>query len=145
LRIILDYLTNGAIAMRFIAVVIIVFILSAVVTEPVYAPLHYPLPPPPEPLTMLATAYSRSAREGTADGITARGSFVREGIVAVDPRTIPLGTEIFIEDMGLFVAEDTGGNIKNNRLDIYFDCYDEAVSFGVRLVKVWVQHPGIVR
>jgi len=99
----------------------------------------------PTPLKMIATAYSRSEEEGTADGITKSGTMVRPGVVAVDPEVIPLGTEIFIEGLGVFTAEDTGGAIKGNRLDIYFESRKEALEFGVQSVNVFIiyceEHP----
>ena len=93
----------------------------------------------PTPLKMIATAYSRSEEEGTADGITKSGTMVRPGVVAVDPEVIPLGTEIFIEGLGVFTAEDTGGAIKGNRLDIYFESRKEALEFGVQSVNVFIK------
>jgi len=130
---------------KIITSTILTFMICAVVAKPVYAPLYYPPSPPPEPEIMVASAYSRSEREGTANGITKMGTRVREGVVAVDPKIIPLGTELYIDNMGLFVAEDTGGSIKENRLDIYFESYDEAIQFGIQPVKVWIQHPSAVR
>jgi len=93
----------------------------------------------PTPLKMIATAYSRSEEEGTADGITKSGTMVRPGVVAVDPEVIPLGTEIIIEGLGVFIAEDTGGAIKGNRLDIYFESRKEALEFGVQSVNVFTK------
>lgn len=93
----------------------------------------------PTPLKMIATAYSRSEEEGTADGITKSGTMVRPGVVAVDPEIIPLGTEIIIEGLGVFIAEDTGGAIKGNRLDIYFESRKEAFEFGVQSVNVFIK------
>ena len=93
----------------------------------------------PTPLKMIATAYSRSEEEGTADGITKSGTMVRPGVVAVDPEIIPLGTEIIIEGLGVFIAEDTGGAIKGNRLDIYFESRKEALEFGVQSVNVFIK------
>ena len=109
--------------------------------NPVFAPIYTapPQPPKPEPLKMIATAYSRSEEEGTADGITKSGIMVRPGVVAVDPEIIPLGTEIIIEGLGVFIAEDTGGAIKGNRLDIYFESRKEAFEFGVQSVNVFIK------
>jgi len=58
-------------------------------------------------------------------------------MIAVDPDVIPLGTRIEIKNMGFFTAEDTGGKIKGNRIDIYFDSKKEAEEFGKK--GVWVQ------
>jgi len=123
---------------------LIAMLLCSIFVNPVFAPIYTaplvsPLQPPkPEPLKMIATAYSRSEEEGTADGITASGTIVRPGVVAVDPDIIPLGTKIIIEGMGTYVAEDTGGAIKGNRLDIYYESRKEAFEFGVQSVNVFV-------
>ncbi len=52
-------------------------------------------------------------------GITASGKKVSKGHVAVDPSVIPLGTEFYSEEHGILTAEDTGGRIKGNRIDIF--------------------------
>ena len=52
-------------------------------------------------------------------GTTASGKKVERGHVAVDPSVIPLGTEFYTEEHGILKAEDTGGRIKGNRIDIF--------------------------
>ena len=52
-------------------------------------------------------------------GITASGKEVKRGYVAVDPSVIPLGTVFHTEEYGILKAEDTGGRIKGNRIDIF--------------------------
>lgn len=70
-------------------------------------------------------------------GITASGTKVQEGrTVAVYPKQIPLGTEVYIEGMGTYIAEDTGSAIKENCIDIYFDSHEEALEFGVKYLNV---------
>ena len=77
-------------------------------------------------------------------GITASGTKARPGVVAVDPRVIPLGTELYIQsldgtnDYGFAVAEDTGGSIKGNKIDLFFTTESQCYSFGRRNVKVYV-------
>ncbi len=84
----------------------------------------------------VATGYSQF-NEG-CDEITATGSRVRPGVVAVDPKVIPYGTRMFIVSndgayiYGLSTAEDCGGAIKNNRVDLYFETDPECFQFGVR-------------
>lgn len=69
---------------------------------------------------------------GKSDGITATGVKAIQGrTIAVDPRYIPYGTEVTING-NTYVAEDCGGNIKGNRIDIYFDNHNEALQFGVQ-------------
>ncbi len=60
----------------------------------------------------------------------------RWGIVACGP-LYPFGTIFVIEGMGVFVCEDRGSAITDNRLDIWFPSYEEAMEFGVR--KRWVK------
>jgi 3D (Asp-Asp-Asp) domain-containing protein len=73
-------------------------------------------------------------------GITASGTTVMDGrTIAVDPEQIPLGSKVYIEGIGFRVAEDTGGAIKGNRIDVYMSNLDEAIHFGVKKgVKVYV-------
>jgi 3D (Asp-Asp-Asp) domain-containing protein len=52
-------------------------------------------------------------------GITASGKNVKRGYVAVDPSVIPLGTEFHTEEYGILKAEDAGGRITGNRIDIF--------------------------
>lgn len=82
---------------------------------------------------MRATAYC------IPGGITATGASVRRGIVAVDPRVIPLGEKVYVEGYGSASALDTGGAIKGNRIDLYMNSQKEAMSWGVRNVTVYVQ------
>lgn len=90
-------------------------------------------------ITMEATAYDPSAGSKTAMGTRAR-----VGAVAVDPRVIPLGSKLYIESMdgyssyGYATAEDTGGAIKGNRIDLFYSSNSEALRFGRRNVRVYV-------
>jgi len=63
-------------------------------------------------------SYERDLRLN-GKGITASGKKVSIGHVAVDPSFIPLGTEFYSEAHGILRAEDTGGRIKGNRIDIF--------------------------
>lgn len=68
---------------------------------------------------------------------TATGTIPAEGrTIAVDPRVIPYGTKVVIDGMGTYVAEDCGGGVKGNHIDIYFDTHDAAVAFGRRRLYV---------
>jgi len=91
----------------------------------------------------IATGYSADDPAQGTSSITATGSEVKEGIVAVDPEVIPLGTEIEIKGLGKFVAEDTGGKIKGNRIDIFFESKQEAKAFGRKGVWVKVEDDSI--
>ncbi len=85
----------------------------------------------------VATGYSANDPNQGTNATTATGTEVREGIVAVDPDIIPLGTKIEVKELGTFVAEDTGGKINGNRIDIFFDSKQEAKEFGKK--EVWVK------
>lgn len=74
-------------------------------------------------------------------GKTASGSGVRRGIVAADPRVLPLGTKIEIEAgsySGTYTVSDTGGAVKGKILDIWVPSCSEARKFGRKKIKVSV-------
>jgi 3D (Asp-Asp-Asp) domain-containing protein len=60
------------------------------------------------------------------------------GLVAVDPRVIPLGTHLYVEGYGFALAADTGGAIKGNRIDLCYDSVAFANRFGRKKVRVHV-------
>ncbi len=82
-------------------------------------------------------------------GFTASGVWVREGIVAGDPRVLPLGSVIDIKFDGETRTEnevmDTGGKIKGYIVDIWMPTCEEAIEFGRREVKVRVRKKGTLR
>ena len=88
-----------------------------------------------------ATAYTHTD-EG-CNMITSTSTTVRIGTVAVDPTVIPYGTRMFIMSndgkyvYGIATAEDCGGAIQNERLDLYFPTTDECFQFGVRNCTVY--------
>lgn len=91
--------------------------------------------------TMTATAYYAFGSGGNdinGNGITATGLRARKGIVAVDPRVIPLGTKLFIPGYGEALAADTGGWIKNDRIDLCFETLEECFRFGRRIIRVYL-------
>jgi len=66
-------------------------------------------------------------------GITSSGARATEGrTIAVDPKVIPLGWWVYIEGIGFRRAEDTGGSVKGNKIDIFFDSESYARKFGVK-------------
>jgi 3D (Asp-Asp-Asp) domain-containing protein len=87
----------------------------------------------PRRLSAQITAYSASATEGTAQGITASGVPARLGTVAVDPRVIPLGSKLRIEGLpGIYRAEDTGRGVRGAHVDVFMDSRGTALQFGRR-------------
>ncbi len=68
----------------------------------------------------------------TASGTTPKANHT----ISVDPDVIPLGTHVWIDGKE-YVAEDTGGAIEGNRIDIYFDSHSEALKWGKRTKTVY--------
>lgn len=88
-----------------------------------------------ELLTVKTTAYSYD-RE---DVLSYLEFPLREGIVAVDPQVIPLGTHLYIEGYGYAVAADIGGAVKQNHLDLYLPSLEAAKKHGMQQgVKVYI-------
>lgn len=71
-----------------------------------------------------------------ANGITYTGTeATADRTIAVDPSVIPLGSTIYINGQP-YIAEDIGGAIKGNRIDIFFPTHNEALQFGVQYAEV---------
>lgn len=87
-------------------------------------------------LDMVATGYS--PYEGSGSGRCATGMRAGYGVVAVDPRVIPLGSRLYIEGYGYAIAGDTGGAIRRNRIDLGMNSYRQANRVGRRVVHVYV-------
>ena len=90
---------------------------------------------------MVATAYYAFGKGGNdinGNGITAIGLRARKGIVAVDPRIIPLGTKLYIPGYGEALAADTGGWIKGNRVDLCFETLEDCFRYGKRKIKIYL-------
>jgi 3D (Asp-Asp-Asp) domain-containing protein len=91
-------------------------------------------------LSMVATAYDPSPAScgKYASGRTAIGLKATKGVIAVDPKVIPLGTRVFVEGYGPAIAGDVGGAIKGNKIDVCFPTRREALQWGRRTVKVTI-------
>ena len=87
-------------------------------------------------MSMEATAYLPS--DGNGAGITATGVRATYGVVAVDPRVIPLGSKVYIPGYGVALAADTGGAIRGYKIDLCMESYSECMQFGRRNVTVYV-------
>lgn len=86
------------------------------------------------PASYVATAYSLRGR-------TASGQMVSKGIIAADPRFLPLGSRVRLEAgpySGEYVVADTGSMVRGRRIDIWTPTAREAMRFGKRLVKLTV-------
>jgi len=126
---------------RLVVAFSIALILILTTPGTTYAPVMFPgvvqeyqepEPPEPETITFEATAYTWTGYR------TATGVCPSRGTVAVDPRVIPLGTELYIEGYGPAVALDTGGAIRGQIIDLYMDSYQECIEWGRRQVEVRV-------
>ncbi|WDV09215.1 G5 and 3D domain-containing protein [Lysinibacillus irui] len=85
------------------------------------------------------TAYCKGCSGTTATGINLRsGSVPGLKVIAVDPSVIKLGSKVWVEGYGLAVAEDTGGAIKGNKIDIFVQSETEARNWGVKKVRIKV-------
>jgi 3D (Asp-Asp-Asp) domain-containing protein len=69
---------------------------------------------------------------------TCTGHRVRRGVVAVDPNVIKLGTRLYVQGYGYAQALDVGSAIKGNKIDLYFETYQEAIKWGRKKVKVFI-------
>jgi 3D (Asp-Asp-Asp) domain-containing protein len=87
---------------------------------------------PKAEMIMEATAYTHTGNR------TATGIYPYVGVVAVDPRVIPLGSELFVEGYGPALAADTGGLIKGNIIDVFLNTAEECLQWGRREVKVYL-------
>ena len=96
--------------------------------------------------TMNATAYDPYPPGGSGKGITANGMKAQYGVVAVDPKVIPLGPKLYVESTddgaswsyGYCIAADTGGAIKGNKIDLCYNTVSECIQFGRRSANVYI-------
>lgn len=71
--------------------------------------------------------------------MTATGTTPMSGrTIAVDPSVIPYGTEVVI-DGHTYIAEDCGGAIKGNRIDIAVETHEQALQMGLRSAEVFIK------
>ena len=85
-------------------------------------------------------AYDRPTDENQNEIIyTASGAIAKAGrTIAVDPDVIAYGTTVLINGHE-YIAEDCGGAIKGNRIDVYFDSHEDACEFGLQEVEVFIK------
>ncbi|HBI93636.1 MAG TPA: hypothetical protein DDY58_15140, partial [Terrisporobacter glycolicus] len=83
-------------------------------------------------LTVKAYAY-------TGGGYTATGTKAKYGTLAVDPKVIPYGTKVYIKELDkVFTAEDCGGGIKGNKVDIYMNSQSACRNWGVKTITLQI-------
>ncbi len=92
--------------------------------------------------TIEGAEYSRKftvkAYSYTGGGTTASGLPAAVGRIAVDPSVIPLGTRVYVEGYGFATAADTGGNIKGNTIDVYYNSESQCRQWGCRHITVYI-------
>ena len=84
-------------------------------------------------ITCVATGYTHTGHR------TATGTKPHRGTMAVDRGVIPMGSYGFVPGYGAVHAEDTGGAIKGNRIDLFFNTRGEAVRWGRRTVELYIK------
>lgn len=91
-------------------------------------------------ITVTATAYT--AECAGCSGITKTGVNLKANpnakVIAVDPSVIPLGSKVYVEGYGYATAEDTGGAIKGNKIDVFVPNRNDALQWGRKQVKVTI-------
>ncbi len=83
-----------------------------------------------------ASAYS--SQDPGCSKYTSTGQLLRKGIVAVDPKVIPLGTKMYIPGYGYGIAADVGSAIKGKKIDLAFESRKEALQFGRRDIVIQI-------
>lgn len=90
--------------------------------------------------TLVVSATGYSTQQAGLSTHTSSGIDLRKNpnVIAVDPSVIPIGTRVEIPGQGVFVAGDTGGAIKGNKIDIHFSSVSQALSWGRRTVTITI-------
>lgn len=83
-------------------------------------------------MKVVATAYS-------GDTVTSTGTKPKWGTIAVDPSVIPYGTKVYIPQFGqTFIAEDCGGAIKGNKIDIFMNDESTVKNWGRKTIDIYI-------
>ena len=84
-------------------------------------------------ITVVATGYTHTGNR------TATGTYPHHGTMAVDRSVVPMGSYGYVPGYGSVHAEDTGGAIRGNRIDLFFNTRGQAVSWGRRTVQLYIK------
>lgn len=90
------------------------------------------LPAPRKAYQIYTTAYTHTGNR------TFTGVYPHTGTIAVDPAVIPLGSRLWVEGYGYGIAEDTGGLIHGNIIDLFMDTKEECLIWGRKKVNVYL-------
>ncbi len=96
-------------------------------------------------LSVLGEGKSFTATAYALKGRTRSGTYVRRGVIAADPRVLPLGSVVHLKAgkySGVYTVQDTGRLIKGNIVDVWVPSNSEARDFGRRKIKVHVLREG---
>lgn len=86
-------------------------------------------------LNVVSTAYTYTGNK------TATGVEPREGLIAVDPKVIPMGSKVYVEGYGYAIAADTGGAIRGNKIDVFFPTLRQCIDWGRKSIHIYVLQP----
>lgn len=76
---------------------------------------------------------------GEGAGLTYTGTKVTPGrSIAVDPKVIPLGSKVYVEGYGFLIAEDIGGGVDGNHIDIAVETHEQALAAELTGGDVWL-------
>jgi 3D (Asp-Asp-Asp) domain-containing protein len=119
--------------------ILLALLLPSFLCASVAAPAPATSSKPSRRLTVSATAYCQN-------GTTKSGEQTRPGIVAADPRVLPMGTRLRINglrqpDTVVYKVSDTGSEIKGREIDIYMPSCGDAIRFGRQRIEVHVLNP----
>jgi len=101
-----------------------------------------------KPPAVIVPAESYTATAYSLRGRTASGKPVARGVIAADPRFLPIGTRVRVDAgawSGEYIVADTGGSVRGRRIDIWTPTAHEAMRFGRRFVKLTVLELGAKR
>jgi len=87
-------------------------------------------------VTVTATGYTPF--DPGCDNFTALGTPAVRGVIAIDPTVFKYGTKFYIPGYGIGVAEDCGGTIKGNKIDLCYATQEEAFAWGRRTLTVYI-------
>lgn len=96
-------------------------------------------------MSVLGEAQAFTATAYALKGRTRSGVYVRRGVIAADPRVLPLGSVVHIKAgkySGVYTVQDTGKLIKGNVVDVWMPSNKEARNFGRRKIKIHVLREG---
>ncbi|MDU2065607.1 MAG: 3D domain-containing protein [Sporomusaceae bacterium] len=103
-------------------------------SAPVGAPSDYS-----KVLSVMTTAYGPGTLDnGHWGNYDYFGNPLHQGIVAVDPAVIPMGTKLWIPGYGYGIANDQGSAIKGNHIDLFFPNRQDALDYGIKNVQIYV-------